>query len=1585
MSVQPTAVCCHKPWEDVARELQTDAVQGLASSTAAVRLAQYGTNELHVGDDEPWYLKLLEQFQNPLSYLLLASAAVSLLVGEWDNAFSIALAIAIVATVAFVQEYKSEQSLQALNTLVPHHANVIRDGMPRRILGTDLVPGDVCTFSTGDRIPADVRLVEAVDLQVDEATLTGETKPVRKTQMPLERAHKELAVSERKNVCYMGTLVKNGYGTGIVVGTAKSTEFGAIFLMMRDVEVKKTPLQQRMDELGNQLSIVSTAIIFVILLIGWGLQGRSLLDMFTISVSLAVAAIPEGLPVVVTVTLALGVLRLAERKAIVKRLPSIETLSCVNVLCCDKTGTLTTNQMTAQHIWTPAMPEPVSVHEPSGGVPIADLAARPDVHELLACANLCNHARVDPTGRLLGQSTDCALLDLATRQFGLPDLRASAHLVAEHPFNSDHKCMVTTWRLPSGADRVYMKGALEPVLAACTTVGAGGHVPLEPAHVAAIAAEVERMATRGLRVLALAAGNQEGDLAFLGLVSIHDPPRAGVQDTVRRLQHAGVRVIMMTGDAESTARSIAAQVGIVGADEAVSGKEMDLGSAATAAAADQIGRAGVFYRMSPANKLDVVRSLQAMGCVVSVLGDGVNDAPALRLADIGVSMGVSGTDVCKEAADVILVNDDLSTLVTAIEEGKSIFMNIRNFLSFQLSTSISALSLVAIATFVGLPNPLNAMQILWINIIMDGPPAQSLGVEPVDKDAVENTSPRPSSAPIITHELVVKVLTSAAVIVTGTLFVYYMELVSGASTEHVTTMTFSIFVMYDMFNALSCRSLTKSIFEVGFLTNRMFNYALGFSLLGHLCVVYVPPFQRIFQTLPLSLADWALILSLASIVFWVDEMRKLGAGRVADAVMARPKRGTADPSPSPRDPTIRAEDQQQRREREINMGRATWVLRHELDTFCEWGISDTSIYARDMRFYDPHSRLHLTSRTQYLWGSRALRWILAAWFVDPRVTLTKITQHARAAPARLTSGGEAGGSEPTPPGEPDAPPPDPLPADLCESDEGALRVGFIFTGLPRHRWAMAVIANATGMRADPSRFVYQVEGTSVYTFNRAGLIHAHWIERLVPRPTLLNSTMSEASIARAKAQLLRADGGQWVPMVGGVVPIDIYHHSATHAFRFIAYERNQCILNATINGTGAALAAGAVAFRAVSASFYQYQDSAARLSLGFNFPDTNEAAVFADKLTKVLDGSFVRSLTQPPPAPTPPPPPPPAPPAPVAAPVPVAPPAPPAPSGPPAAPIPQAPVAAVAAPKPPGGNVPPPPPPPPPMFSSSSPTTAESPSSVSNPLAAGLAAKAAQMQAAAASASAVAAPPAPPAPPAPKPAGGSGGPPPPPPPPPPPMFGSSAPSSPTTANDDDAGVAPSGSIAAALGQVKLRKSTPASSPTGGGPPGVPLPSSPAAPPAAAAAAPAAKKPAAAASSGLSMMEEIALRAKKRLSADAGNPSTATAMSPISPGPASAPAAGPAAVSVTRAGSRGHGLATASPRASTANIVAAAERAAATRAAESVVGGAGAGVSQATLAAWKDEVVEAVRTELQAFRDELMRDLNDMFRASGAGQ
>ncbi|KAL7750751.1 High affinity Ca2+/Mn2+ P-type ATPase-like protein [Sorochytrium milnesiophthora] len=896
---------------------------GLSQSQVHERRQRWGLNELDVDEDEPLWRKFLDQFKNPLIYLLMGSVVVSLVTGEIDNAVSISLAIVIVVTVAFVQEYRSEKSLEALNKLVPHYCHVYRDGARVVVEATELVPGDVIAFHVGDRIPADVRLAMAVDLQIDESSLTGETDPVKKTSdvLSIANSNEVLPVPDRANIAHMGTLVRYGNGIGIVVGTGKNTEFGAVFVMMKAVrhsgafymvEVKRTSLQVRMDELGKQLSIASFAIIGLILLVGV-LQGRKLLEMFTVGVSLAVAAIPEGLPIVVTVTLALGVLRMADKKAIVKKLPSVESLSSVNVLCVDKTGTLTMNHMTVRHLYTFGLRSLLDVRDIDRVRRIA--SDHQSLQMMLRVGSLCNNAYYDGQGRAVGQSTECAILDLI-RTLQWPDERPAWTRLAELAFSSELKYMSVLCSPAAGSNSsspsrsmdlvnsgrkpvYFIKGAPEQILADCqhAFVSDQETTLLTPEHRAEIEQQCHSLADKGLRVLAFAVSYGDArtvpnatsaqpprPFLFLGLMSIYDPPRPNIDRTVSALYNCGVRVVMITGDASVTANAIAREIGLrVNASATgMSGAEVDRTS--PRALADCVPSVSVFYRMSPAQKMKVVQAYQDAGFVVAMTGDGVNDAPALRLADVGISMGKTGTDVSKEAADVILVDDELSTILCAIEEGKSIFHNIQNFLRFQLSTSLSALSLVAIATFVGFPNPLNAMQILWINIIMDGPPAQSLGVEPADADIVREP-PRPRNAAIITSSLVLKVVSSAFVIVCGTMWVYWGELTAltnndadaggtAAQTERVTTMTFTAFVLFDMFNALSCRSQTKSIFSIGVLNNRMFNTAISLSLIGQLLVIYCAPFQRIFQTVPLSLGDVCKLLFLTSSVWWLDELRK---------------------------------------------------------------------------------------------------------------------------------------------------------------------------------------------------------------------------------------------------------------------------------------------------------------------------------------------------------------------------------------------------------------------------------------------------------------------------------------------------------------------------------------------------------------------------------------------------------------------------------------------------------------------------------------------------------------------------------------
>ncbi|KAJ7350798.1 Ca-transporting ATPase [Mycena albidolilacea] len=900
----------HCSIEETVAHFRTSVTSGLLRSDIPNLLSDHGYNEFSVSTPEHVLIKFAKTiYESPLILLLCASATVSALMGNVDDAVSIAVAVLIVLTVGFVQEQRSEQSLQALNKLVPHHCHVLREGQTFHILANELVPGDIVTFATGDRIPADIRVVAAVDLEVDESSLTGETEARKKGVETCvygggggRGVREPVALAERASVAHMGSLVRNGRGTGIVIATGTATELGVVFSMVQDVEEKRTPLQLSMDELAKKLSIISFGIIAVICIIGV-LQHRSWLDMFTIGVSLAVAAIPEGLPIVTTVTLALGVLRMAKRKAIVKRLHSVESLGSVSVICSDKTGTLTKNEQTVIEAY--AVDEVEHLDPPPAALSAA-------IRKTLEIGAICNNASIvrNEEGIFVGQSTDVALLNIL-HACGLPDQRTTFKRLSERPFNSEQKYMSVSGVHPDGTglsaiggaqrEMYYIKGAIETVLERCKFyyVTDESTPALDATTRRVILGKAQGIAARGLRVVAMAFGGGEREnwnLVFAGFQAMHDPPRKEVAASIELLQKGGVQVVMITGDAEETALAIARQLGLRvgghghGRGQSVSGMAgSDLGSSALAGGAagnswvltgkaidqmskaqlkERVGTVSVFARTTPRHKMAIVEAYQSRGAIVAMTGDGVNDAPALKMADIGVSMGKSGTDVAKEAADVILVDDNFSTILPAVEEGKSIFHNIQNFLSFQLSTAAAALTLITLSTMLGLNNPLNAMQILFINILMDGPPSQSLGVDPVDP-AVMRRPPRKKDAPIITRRLLYRVLFSASIIVVGTLFVYIFALEDEKMSRREQTMTFTAFVCLDLVSAVQNRGIGCGLFQ-----NKMLVTTVSISAITQLALVYVPFMQAIFQTAALDFGDLGVILALAGTSFALHEGRR---------------------------------------------------------------------------------------------------------------------------------------------------------------------------------------------------------------------------------------------------------------------------------------------------------------------------------------------------------------------------------------------------------------------------------------------------------------------------------------------------------------------------------------------------------------------------------------------------------------------------------------------------------------------------------------------------------------------------------------
>lgn len=802
--------------EELATFLKTDTVKGLDWRECEARLSLHGLNEFKIDESSKIVSRYLEQFKNPLIQLLLVSVVISVFMGQFDDAISISLAILIVVTVAFIQEHKSEKSLKELNRLVPPSCKSIRNGRHEEFLAKYLVPGDVVLLSTGDRVPADLRLIECHDLCIDESNLTGETEAARKATLASKPSYHESQisgqngdinsnlsyevtrpasasknnVSTNENLAFMGTLVQSGHGKGIVIGTGDKTQFGAVFRMMQSEEAPKSPLQNNMDELGKQLSIYSLCIIGVIVIIGW-IQSRPVVEMFTIGISLAVAAIPEGLPIVVTVTLALGVMRMARRKAVVKHLPAVETLGCVHVLCTDKTGTLTKNEMTVTHISTSEayQADVTGVgYDDMGDVILHDLnlnqaTQMESIRRLVVAASLCNNAAFDPSGKLIGQATEGALLVVA-KKLGLQHIKDEYQRLEEIPFSSESKYMAVKCcpKTSRASAEFYAKGAIEVILARCTSyANSGMQVGLSESQKLDIRRQAEVIESSGLRVLAIASGSNLERLTFLGFIGILDPPRSGVKECIETLRSSGIQVKMITGDSRLTATSIARILGLMGPGNAtMSGNDIDNlmheKQLSFREKAKRLENVSLFYRVTPQHKVTIVKMLQSLDYITSMTGDGVNDGVALKKADIGISMG-SGTDVCKEAADVILMDDDLSTMVVALEEGKGIYHNIRNFIKFQLSTSIAALTLIALTTILHIPNPLNAMQILYINILMDGPPAQSLGVEAVDQDVLKQP-PRNVKEPVLTRDLMVNILFSSAIIVSGTMLVFISEVSS---------------------------------------------------------------------------------------------------------------------------------------------------------------------------------------------------------------------------------------------------------------------------------------------------------------------------------------------------------------------------------------------------------------------------------------------------------------------------------------------------------------------------------------------------------------------------------------------------------------------------------------------------------------------------------------------------------------------------------------------------------------------------------------------------------------------------------------
>ncbi len=887
---------------EVLEKLQSDPENGLTSEEAAKRLEQFGYNELvEKGSKSPWLI-LWDQMKEPMVIVLIVAAVVSLLLSEYADAIIILAIVLLNAVIGFSQEYRAEQAIAALKQLSVPVVQVKRDSHTVEISARELVPGDITRLETGGLVPADGRLIEEANLKIEEAALTGESEAVEKSTDAI--VEDDLALGDRHNMVYMGTVATYGRGTAVITDTGMNTELGNIADLIQGVEEEQTPLQQRLAYLGKVLAFLALVIIAIVVFLGL-LRGESLTDLFLVGISMAVAAVPEGLPAVVSITLALGAQRMLKRNALIRRLPAVETLGSVTVICSDKTGTLTQNRMTVQLLdVVDRSLEIETLLNSKGFVLDAELDPRNPPEErtlslLVKAGALCNDAFLeideDGTEHFIGDPTEGALVKAASELgYNKADLEDQFPRVGEVPFTSERKRMTTIHK--ATVDRplleenwrdvpyvVFSKGAVDSLLDTCTQIWTGEELlAIDGEMLERINAANTEHAQVGQRVLGVAfkaleelpekinEETIEHDMIFLGLQSMIDPPRPEVKEAVITSREAGIRPVMITGDHPLTAHSIANDLTISSDGHGLSGRELSQMSVDDLeAVVDDIS---VYARVSPEHKLNIVEAMQDKGDVVAMTGDGVNDAPALKKADIGVAMGITGTDVSKEAADMVLLDDNFATIVAAIEEGRTIFDNIRKFIKYTLSSNTGELITMLIAPFLGMPLPLLAVQILWINLVTDGLPGLALAIEDAEK-GIMNRPPWKPSESIFSRGMGWRILWIGflmGIISLGTGYVYFLDDPDGVWQ----TMVFTVLVLAQMGNALAIRSNTESVFKIGLFSNRLMVYAIAITFLLQLALIYVPFLQRFFGTKPLSLRDLVIALVISLVVFVTVEVEK---------------------------------------------------------------------------------------------------------------------------------------------------------------------------------------------------------------------------------------------------------------------------------------------------------------------------------------------------------------------------------------------------------------------------------------------------------------------------------------------------------------------------------------------------------------------------------------------------------------------------------------------------------------------------------------------------------------------------------------
>jgi Ca2+-transporting ATPase len=920
--------------DEVLAAVATDPERGLTAAEARRRLAELGPNELAGAPREPWWRILLAQFQDFMVLVLLCATILSYTLGETADAITIIVIVVINAVLGFVQEYRAEQSLEALKQLTAPVARVVRDAEEAMAPAKELVPGDLLLVEAGDRIPADCRILQATGLEVEEAALTGESLPVRKR--PDWTGAPDAALGDRRNMLYMGTTATRGRALAVVVATGMATEMGKIADMIGEVEVEETPLQRRLEQLGKWLVAVCLGVCALVVAAGLlraeNLTGPELTQLILAGVSLAVAAIPEGLPAIVTVALAIGVQRMIRRNAIVRKLQAVETLGCATVICSDKTGTLTKNEMMVRAAWAGGRRYAVTGdgYRPAGEFLLDGKPQRPtedpDLAVALKSALLCANAQLvqeggrrgsgRPVYQIQGDPTEGALVVVAAKAGYRGSAVQSRHpRVLEIPFESERRRMAVVCRSPEGEAAVHLKGAPDTVVDLCSHISNGGRLePMTAEWRRRILAENERMAGEALRVLAVATRpialtdpaltQTEGDrqaamveegLVFLSLFGLIDPPRPEVKRAVAAATKAGIRTVMITGDHPITALAVARELGIAGPEGwAVTGRELDAFAEDELQTIVQSYR--VFARVSPEHKLRIVRAFKSLGEVVAMTGDGVNDAPAVKEADIGIAMGRSGTDVTKEASAMVLADDNFATIVAAVEEGRGIYDNIRKFIRYLLACNTGEVLTMFLAALMSLPLPLLPIQILFVNLVTDGLPAMALGVDPPEPDVMARAPRRPDEG-VFARRLGVKILGRGFLIGLGTLASFLWALLtadvvgSPLGDPHLLakarTMALATLVLAQLIHVFDCRSERRSILEVGFFGNKWLVAAVTSSMTALLLAIYWGPLARLMDSVPLHLAEWGwvfLMASLGEVVLILRRLLRMGRPAVRRAV-----------------------------------------------------------------------------------------------------------------------------------------------------------------------------------------------------------------------------------------------------------------------------------------------------------------------------------------------------------------------------------------------------------------------------------------------------------------------------------------------------------------------------------------------------------------------------------------------------------------------------------------------------------------------------------------------------------------------------